>query len=190
MVQNWHKLGFVVRVNPPVQSPLVQYPPTLPIFVETQREHPHPEEKKPQDDIQQPELPAFVVHSQALASFDAHTKSQNIEFHMPRPDNPATAPKHSPYGGSNRTVLGKWGMQFDNPPINTLESLKKHLHFAMAIELSTIPLYLYAMYSIKLPADKVKDPRFWDPVTNAIRGALRLIVLFHLHVYCYVAVMA
>ncbi|KAJ7142970.1 ferritin-like-domain-containing protein [Mycena epipterygia] len=61
-------------------------------------------------------------------------------------------------------------MEFENPPITTLESLKRHLHFAMAIELSTIPLYLYAMYSIKLPANKVKDPRFWDPVTGAIRG--------------------
>ena len=35
-----------------------------------------------------------------------------------------------------------------NRPIRTVESLHKHLQAAMAVELSTIPLYLYAMYSV------------------------------------------
>jgi len=35
-----------------------------------------------------------------------------------------------------------------NRPIRTVESLHKHLESAMAVELSTIPLYLYAMYSV------------------------------------------
>jgi hypothetical protein len=35
-----------------------------------------------------------------------------------------------------------------NRPIRTVASLHKHLQAAMAVELSTIPLYLYAMYSV------------------------------------------
>lgn len=35
-----------------------------------------------------------------------------------------------------------------NRPIETVASLHEHLQAAMAVELSTIPLYLYAMYSV------------------------------------------
>ncbi|KAJ7777889.1 ferritin-like-domain-containing protein [Mycena maculata] len=176
MVQNWHKLGFIVRVDPPGQNlPVpsllpVERHPTLPIFAETQRQHPHPQEMKRGDDVQNPNLPVFALNPQALTSFKAHTMSRNIEFCMPRPDNRASKPP--PGGISGGIPKSDWGGKWGNPPITTLPSLKKHLHFAMAIELSTIPLYLYAMYSIKLPANKIKDPRFWDPVTGAIRGII------------------
>lgn len=36
------------------------------------------------------------------------------------------------------------------PPIKSLPMLKEHLQFAMRLELFTIPLYLYAMYSINM----------------------------------------
>jgi hypothetical protein len=49
----------------------------------------------------------------------------------------------------------------DDGPIQTIESLQEHLQFAMAVELSTIPLYLYGMYSVNnAPA-----------VSGAVRGA-------------------
>lgn len=34
--------------------------------------------------------------------------------------------------------------------IVTIEQLRKHLQFAMEVELSTIPLYLYGMYSVNI----------------------------------------
>ncbi|KIJ40737.1 hypothetical protein M422DRAFT_32162 [Sphaerobolus stellatus SS14] len=59
-----------------------------------------------------------------------------------------------------------------NEPISTLESLKTHLQKALAIELATIPLYLYGMYSIKTPEQFVNDPRYYDPIAGAIRGVV------------------
>jgi hypothetical protein len=55
-------------------------------------------------------------------------------------------------------------------PIKTVESLRKHLQTAMAIELATIPLYLFGMYSVKIPDQYANDPRYYDPVIGAIRG--------------------
>lgn len=57
-----------------------------------------------------------------------------------------------------------------NEPISTIESLRIHLQKAMAIELATIPLYLFGMYSIKTPKKYVRDPRYYDPIIGAIRG--------------------
>ena len=54
--------------------------------------------------------------------------------------------------------------------IDNVDSLRKHLQTAMAIELATIPLYLFGMYSIKIPAQFANDPRYYDPVIGAIRG--------------------
>ena len=48
--------------------------------------------------------------------------------------------------------------------------LREHLQTAMEIELATIPLYLFGMYSIKIPAQYVNDPRYYDPDIGAIRG--------------------
>ena len=44
------------------------------------------------------------------------------------------------------------------------------LRIAMGVELSTIPIYLAAMYSIKPPAEYANDPRYYDPIVGAIRS--------------------
>jgi Ferritin-like len=62
--------------------------------------------------------------------------------------------------------------------IDNVNSLRNHLQTAMAIELATIPLYLFGMYSIKIPDQYVNDPRYYDPVIGAIRGPLSLNLLF------------
>jgi len=41
----------------------------------------------------------------------------------------------------------------------------------MAVELSTIPLYLYGRYSVKTPAEFANDPRYYDPIVGAVRGS-------------------
>jgi hypothetical protein len=60
----------------------------------------------------------------------------------------------------------------DSPeqPIQTVESLREHLQAAMAVELSTIPLYLFGMYTVKIPKPYVNDPRYYDPIIGAVRG--------------------
>ena len=58
--------------------------------------------------------------------------------------------------------------------IDNVHSLRKHLQTGMAIELATIPLYLFRMYSVKIPY--VDDPMYYDPVIGAIRGPLSFIV--------------
>ena len=62
--------------------------------------------------------------------------------------------------------------------IDNVHSLRNHLQTAMAIELATIPLYLFGMYSIKIPDQYVNDPRYYDPVIGAIRGQLGLSFCF------------
>lgn len=57
-----------------------------------------------------------------------------------------------------------------NKPIKDLKSLQQHLQSAMAVELSTIPLYLFAMYTVKIPEEYQNDPRYQDPVINAVKG--------------------
>ncbi|KAF8637314.1 hypothetical protein AX16_010842 [Volvariella volvacea WC 439] len=54
--------------------------------------------------------------------------------------------------------------------VMTLEQIQEHLQTAMLVELSTIPIYLYAMYSVKTPAQFKSDPRYYDPLVGAIRG--------------------
>jgi hypothetical protein len=51
--------------------------------------------------------------------------------------------------------------QGDDGPIQTVESLREHLQVALAVELSTIPLYLYGMYSVNNAPD----------VSSAVHGA-------------------
>jgi len=62
----------------------------------------------------------------------------------------------------------------DSPdqPIQSVPSLCTHLQTAMAIELATIPLYLFGMYSIKIPDQYANDPRYYDPVIAAIRSVV------------------
>ena len=47
--------------------------------------------------------------------------------------------------------------------------LRNLLQEAMGIELATIPLYLFGMYNIKIPAQYANDPRYNAPV-SAIRS--------------------
>jgi hypothetical protein len=42
----------------------------------------------------------------------------------------------------------------------------------MEVELSTIPLYLYGMYSVKTPSNAERDPRYYNPVTGIIRSVV------------------
>jgi hypothetical protein len=44
-------------------------------------------------------------------------------------------------------------------PIKTVESLREHLWDAAAVEFSTIPLYLYTMYSLKTGADYAREDK-------------------------------
>jgi len=45
----------------------------------------------------------------------------------------------------------------------------------MAIKLATIPLYLYGMYSIKIPDQYKNDIRYYDPVMVAIQSEWYLV---------------
>ena len=93
---------------------------------------------------------------------DVHCKSKSIhpKLHSPEDKVPGLPiPKH---GGPLILPLP------DSPQhnIDNVHSLRKHLQTAMAIELATIPLYLFGMYSIKIPDQYVNDPRsvkllFW-----------------------------
>jgi Ferritin-like len=69
-----------------------------------------------------------------------------------------------------------------NDPIVTVESLREHLQTAMAVELSTIPLYLFGMYSVQTPKEYVNDPRYYNPITGAIRStfdSIRISIIRH-----------
>jgi Ferritin-like len=63
--------------------------------------------------------------------------------------------------------VNHYGISFPKPdhgedgPIQTVESLKEHLQAALTVELSTIPLYLYGMYSVNNAPD----------VSSAVHGA-------------------
>jgi hypothetical protein len=53
-------------------------------------------------------------------------------------------------------------------PMGTVESLREHLQAAMAVELSTIPQYLYGMYSVEAASALAS----YNPVTGAVRGSV------------------
>lgn len=57
-----------------------------------------------------------------------------------------------------------------NHPITDIDSLRTHLQSAMAVELSTIPLYLFGMYTVATPENFANDPRYYDPIMAAVRG--------------------
>ncbi|KAH9955556.1 ferritin-like-domain-containing protein [Russula dissimulans] len=59
-----------------------------------------------------------------------------------------------------------------NGGIKTLENLKNHLQTAMAVELCTIPLYLYGMYSVRTPQAYIHDPIYRDPVSGIVHGVV------------------
>jgi len=57
-----------------------------------------------------------------------------------------------------------------NQPIKTPKRLRQHLQSAIAVELSTIPLYLFAQYTVKVPQKYANDPRYVDPVVSAVKS--------------------
>ncbi|HWC27701.1 MAG TPA: ferritin-like protein [Solirubrobacteraceae bacterium] len=61
-------------------------------------------------------------------------------------------------------------------PIETVQELHNHLHQAAAVELSTIPLYLYAAYSIKTSSYSQ-----WDPGISAFRAIRSVVIEEMLH---------
>jgi Ferritin-like len=61
-------------------------------------------------------------------------------------------------------------------PISTVEQLHAHLYQAAQLELSTIPLYLYAAYSIQTAGDYQ-----WDPGYSAFRAIRSVVIEEMLH---------
>lgn len=61
-------------------------------------------------------------------------------------------------------------------PIETIEQLRNHLHQAAQLELSTIPLYLYAAYSIKTSSYSQ-----WSPGISAFRAIRSVVIEEMLH---------
>ena len=61
-------------------------------------------------------------------------------------------------------------------PIETVEQLSNHLHQAAALELSTIPLYLYAAYSIQTGSYSQ-----WSPGISAFRAIRSVVIEEMLH---------
>jgi ferritin-like protein len=63
-----------------------------------------------------------------------------------------------------------------NEPITTIEQLHAHLYQAAQVELSTIPLYLYAAYSIKTGSEYQ-----WEPGISAFRTIRSVVIEEMLH---------
>lgn len=61
-------------------------------------------------------------------------------------------------------------------PITTVEELRVHLYHAAQLELSTIPLYLYAAYSIK-----TQSYSQWAPGVSALRAVRSVVIEEMLH---------
>jgi hypothetical protein len=61
-------------------------------------------------------------------------------------------------------------------PITTVDDLRNHLAQAAAVELSTVPLYLYAAYSIKTQGYKQ-----WNPGISAFRAIRSVVIEEMLH---------
>ncbi len=61
-------------------------------------------------------------------------------------------------------------------PIETVEQLRAHLHQAAQLEMSTIPLYLYAAYSIK-----TRGYSQWSTGTSAVRAIKSVVIEEMLH---------
>lgn len=69
-------------------------------------------------------------------------------------------------------------LQEVNPeqPIRSHADLVNHLHQAAQLEISTIPLYLYAAYSIEM-----KGHSQWDPGISAFRTIISVVIEEMLH---------
>jgi hypothetical protein len=74
-----------------------------------------------------------------------------------------------------QTVQSKYPID-PQTPITTVEELRNHLMQAAAVELSTVPLYLYAAYSIK-----TQGYNQWDPGISAFRAIRSVVIEEMLH---------
>jgi hypothetical protein len=117
----------------------------------------------------------FIVQRPSFGPEPIFVETQRGDIH--RPSKAIHPNPHSPEEGIPGLPIPKRGGPLilpvpDSPKqnIDNVDSLRKHLQTAMAIELATIPLYLFGMYSIKIPAQYANDPRYYDPVIGAIRG--------------------
>lgn len=54
--------------------------------------------------------------------------------------------------------------------IENIESLQAHLQSAITVELSTIPLYLFGMYTVKIPDEFKRDTKHIHPIISAVRS--------------------
>jgi hypothetical protein len=73
------------------------------------------------------------------------------------------------------TVQSKYPID-PQKPITTVDDLRNHLMQAAAVELSTVPLYLYAAYSIK-----TRGYNQWDPGISAFRAIRSVVIEEMLH---------
>jgi hypothetical protein len=73
------------------------------------------------------------------------------------------------------TLQSRWPVNAQQP-IDSVEQLRNHLHQAAALELSTIPLYLYAAYSIK-----TSSYSHWAPGMSAFRTIRSVVIEEMLH---------
>jgi hypothetical protein len=73
------------------------------------------------------------------------------------------------------TLQSRWPVDAQRP-IDTVEQLRNHLHQAAALELSTIPLYLYAAYSIQ-----TQSYSRWSPGMSAVRTIRSVVIEEMLH---------
>ena len=109
----------------------------------------------------------FIVQRPSTSPEPIFVETQRGVIHRP------SKPIHPPGGVPPPKRRGPITLPVPDSPeqsINTVESLRQHLQTAMAIKLATIPLYLFGMYSIKIPERYANDPRYYDPITGAIRG--------------------
>ena len=73
------------------------------------------------------------------------------------------------------TLQSRWPVDAQHP-IDTVEELRNHLHQAAALELSTIPLYLYSSYSIQSQSYSQ-----WSPGMSAFRTIRSVVIEEMLH---------
>lgn len=159
MAHYWHYLGFVRRVpgygkiigvdDDSAEDSIGEFP----IFVEKERG----------TFLRQIEgVQSGKTESRAASSslkFDGISLKFNFDDQLPPPQRFEALLTE---GEEQQQVTGMWSLK---------RILHKLLQAAMEIELSTIPIYLFAMYSIKPPPEAADDPHFHDPVVGAIRGA-------------------
>jgi hypothetical protein len=117
----------------------------------------------------------FIVQRPSSGPEPIFVETQRGDLYVDGVHSPGHHKHKAPKGGSQIPKNG--GIVLPTPdspeqPIMSVESLRVHLQTAMQVELSTIPLYLFGMYSVKTPQAYVNDPRYYDPIIGSVRGEL------------------